>query len=68
MQNSAKNNSFSDLVLVYLKVFDHLTLNFQYFRGIKQVLNFDFLKFRILEILNFHRRFDSRYLHKTTFG
>ena len=28
MLNSADNNSFSDLVSVYLKVFDHLTWNF----------------------------------------
>ena len=27
MLNSADNNSFSDLVSVYLKVFDHLTWN-----------------------------------------
>ena len=54
MLNSVDNNSFSDLVSVYLKVFDHLALNFYYFGGIQQVLNSDFLKFRILEILNFH--------------
>ena len=54
MLNSAGNNSFSDLVSVYLKVFDHLTWNFQYFESIHQVLNSDFLKLRILEILNFH--------------
>ena len=53
MLNSADNNNFSDLVSVYLKVFDPLTLNFQYFGGFKQVLNSDFLKFRILEILHF---------------
>ena len=47
MLNSADNNSFSDLVSVYLKVFDHLIL---YFGGIQQFLNSDFLKFRILEI------------------
>ena len=28
MLNSADNNSYSDLVLVYLKVFDHLIWNF----------------------------------------
>ena len=54
MLNSADNNSFSDLVSVYLKVFDHLALNLLYFGGIQQVLNSDFLKFKILEILNFH--------------
>ena len=47
MLNSAGNNSFSDLVSVYLKVFGHLTWNFWYFEGIQNVLNSDFLKFRI---------------------
>ena len=56
MLNSADYNSFFDIVSVYLKVhvFDHSTWNFLYFGGIKQVLNSDFLKFRIYEILNFH--------------
>ena len=54
MLNSEGNNSFSDLISVYLKVFDHLTWIFLYFGGIQQVLNSDFLKFRILEILNFY--------------
>ena len=54
MLNSADNNSFSDLVSVYLKVVDPLTWIFLYFGGIQQVLNSDFLKFRILEILTFH--------------
>ena len=54
MLNSADSNSFFDLVSVYLKVFDHLNWNFYYFEGIQQVLYSDFLKFRILEILNFH--------------
>ena len=54
MLNSADNASFSDLVSVYLKLFDHSTWNIQYFGGIKHVLNSEFLKFRILEILNFH--------------
>ena len=53
MLNSADNNSFSDSVSVYLKVFDHFTWNFKYFRGIQQVLNSDFLMFRILEILRY---------------
>ena len=50
MLNSAGNNSFSDLVSVYLKGVLPLNLEFFIFRGIQQVLNFDFLKFRILEI------------------
>ena len=55
MLNSADNNSFSDLVSVYLKVFHHLTwILFIYFGGIQQVLNSDFLKFGILEILYCH--------------
>ena len=54
MLNSADNNIFSDLVSVYLKVLNHLNWKFYYFGGIHKVLNSDFLKFRILEILNFH--------------
>ena len=54
MLNSAGNNDFSDLVSVYLKMFDHLSWNFCKFGGIQQTLNSDFLKFRTLEILNFH--------------
>ena len=54
MLNSADSNSFYDLASVYLKAFDHLTWNFYYVEGIQQVLKFDFLNFRILEILNFH--------------
>ena len=54
MLNFADNNSFFDLVSFYLKVFDHLTWNFNYFGGAQQVLNSDFLKFRIREIRNFH--------------
>ena len=46
MLNSAGNNSLSDFVSAYLKVFDHQTWNFVYFRGIQQVLNSDFVKFR----------------------
>ena len=50
------NSAFFDLVSVYLKVLDHSTwIFFKYFGGIQQVLNSDFLKFRILEILNFHQ-------------
>ena len=33
---------------------DHLNLKLLIFIGILQVLRFDFQKFRILEILNFH--------------
>ena len=56
MLNSAGNNSFSDLVSVYLKVFDHLTWIFSlYFGDVQEVLNSDFLNFTILEILNFYQ-------------
>ena len=54
MLNYADNNSFSDLASVYLKAIDHLNLKLLIFVGILQVLRFDFKKFRILEILNFH--------------
>ena len=47
-------SSFFDLFLVYLKTIDHLNLKLWIFVGILQVLGFDFKKFRILEILNFH--------------
>ena len=41
------------LVSVYLKVLDHLTLEFNIWMHMAS-LNSDFLKFRILKILNFH--------------
>ena len=41
-------------VIREVKIFDHLNLIFYCFVGILQVLSFEFLKFRILEILNFH--------------
>ena len=43
----------SYLVSVYLKVIDHLTLEFNIWMHMAS-LNSDFLKFRILKILNFH--------------
>ena len=49
MLNSARNNSLSDLVSVYQKVFD-----FDNLEAYNKFLNSDFLKFRILEIFNFH--------------
>ena len=42
------------LILSYLKTIDHLNMKLLIFIGILQVLRFDFQKFRILEILNFH--------------
>ena len=53
MLNSA-DNSFSDLVSVYLKTIDHLYLKLLIFVGILQVVRYDFKNFRLLEILNFH--------------
>ena len=40
--NSVDNNSFSDLVSVYLETIDHLNLKLLIFVGILQVLRFDF--------------------------
>ena len=54
MLNSADYNSFSDYFLDYLKTINHLNLKLCILIGILQVLKFEFLKFRILEILNFH--------------
>ena len=52
--NLADSNSFLDLFSVYLKMIDCLNLKLSIFIGILQVLRYDFQKFRILEILNFH--------------
>ena len=54
MLNSADDNRFSYLVSLYLKTIDLLNLKMLIFVGILKVLRFDFKKFRILEILNFH--------------
>ena len=55
MLNQADNNSFFwYIITVYLKTINHLNLKYDYLEGILQVLKFEFLKFRILEILNFH--------------
>ena len=42
------------MIKVYLKTLDHLKFEIVDIFGIVQVLRFDFQKFRILEILNFH--------------
>ena len=52
--NFADSYGFFDLISVYLKTIDHLNLKLLIFIGIGQVLRFDFQKFRILEISNFH--------------
>ena len=52
--NKADSCGFFDLISVYLKTIDHLNFKLLIFIGILQVLRFDFQKFRILEILNFH--------------
>ena len=45
---------FSYLYTVCLKTIDPQNSNYEYLVGILQVLRFEFQKFRILEILNFH--------------
>ena len=57
MLNSANYNSFSDLFTDNLNT-NHLNLKLlgrgRGVTGILQVLSYEFLKFRILEIINFH--------------
>ena len=55
--NLADSYGFFDLISGYLKTIDHLNLKLLIFVGILQVSRFDFQKFRILEILNFHACF-----------
>ena len=59
--NLADSNGFFDLFSVYLNTIDHSNLKMWIFMGILQVLRYDFQKFRILEILNFHPRFNIDY-------
>ena len=54
MLNYGDYNSFSDLFSGYLNIFNHLNMKLLIFVGILQVSKFESLKFRILEILNFH--------------
>ena len=56
MLNYGDYNSFSDYFSDYLKTVNHLNMKLlvYLFEGIMQVIKFEFLKFRILEILNFH--------------
>ena len=58
--NEADSYGFFGLISVYLKTTDHLNLEVLIFVGILQVLRFDFQKFRILEILNFHSWYDDK--------
>ena len=53
MLNEANFNSFSDFSN-YLNTINHLNSKLFFFVGILQVLKFEFLKFRTLEILKFH--------------
>ena len=53
MLNYANYNGFYNLVLVYYKTNDHLNLKLLIFCRYTACLRFDFLKFRILQILNF---------------
>ena len=52
--NLTDSKGLFDMIKVYLKKIDHLNLKLLIFIGIVQVQRFDFQKFTILEILNFH--------------
>ena len=52
--NYADSYGFFGLTSVYLKTIEHLNSKLLIFEGTLHVLKFDFQKFRILEILNFH--------------
>ena len=54
MLNWGEYNSFFDKPLDYLNTTYHLNFKSLVFVGTLQVLKFEFLKFTILEILNFH--------------
>ena len=54
MLNLGAYNRFSDKFSDLPNTFNHLNLKLLSFVSIRQVLNFEFLKFRFLEILNFH--------------
>ena len=54
MLNYADYNSFSSLESVYLHIINHLNANYSYSVDLLQILRFEFLKFRILEFINFH--------------
>ena len=45
---------FSSSFLNYLNTFNHLSLKWFVFVSVLQIIKFEFLKFGILEILNFH--------------
>ena len=53
--NYADFDSFSDKFSDYLNTINLLNFKLFVFVGILQVFKFDFLKFRILEILNLHQ-------------
>ena len=53
MLNEADNNSFYDEFSEFLNTMNHLNLESFIFADILQVLRFEFLKFRILEIFIF---------------
>ena len=54
MLNQADFDSFSDKFSDDFITINHLNMKLFIFVGILQVLKFEVLKFRILEILNFH--------------
>ena len=53
MLNYGGNNSFFDYFSDYLNTLNHFNFNYPFW-AILQVFKFEFQKFRILEILNFH--------------
>ena len=54
MLKQADYNRFSDFFFRLLNTINHLNMKLFIFIGILQVIKFEFLKFRISEILNFH--------------
>ena len=65
MLNKTDYNCFSDLFSVEPNTINHLNWKIFIIVGILQVLKIEFLKLRILEILNFHPCYCGCYLpHK----
>ena len=54
MLNQADFNRFSEFFFRLLNTINYLNMKLFIFIGIRQVIKFEFLKFRILEIVNFH--------------
>ena len=62
MLNKADFDSFSDLFSDDLNIINLLNMKLLIFVDILQVLKYEFLKFRILEIFNFHSWIPNLYL------